>query len=305
MVYTGGVDLAAARAIFARYAHQFVVAYVFGSVAAGTADEHSDIDVIVVRHTTQPFFDRMREIMELRLEFGAADMLIYTPAELEQMLAEDGRYFVKQAVRKGYRIEGARSLRDMEDDEDRFSRIARRPALRIREANREADRWLRQAETDLAYATVGLREGFAAQVCFQCQQVCEKAIKALRHARGERVVIGHALVELAAPLEVMARFRDELAVLDQYYVPTRYPNGLPGGIPSDVYTRTQASASVDIARRIVAVVRRELAESTGVLDESALAAGETPPDAVERGQGTTTPPPEEADGAADSGTGEE
>ena len=100
--------------IFARYADQFVVAYVFGSVAAGTADEHSDIDVIVVRHTTQPFFDRVREIMELRLEFGAADMLIYTPDELEQMLAEDGRYFEKQAVRTGYRIEGtqqrARSL---------------------------------------------------------------------------------------------------------------------------------------------------------------------------------------------------
>ena len=100
------MELAAASAIFARYADHFVVAYVFGSVAAGTADEHSDIDVIVARHTTQPFFDRMREIMELRLEFGAADMLIYTPAELGQMLAEDGRYFVKQAVRTGYRIEG-------------------------------------------------------------------------------------------------------------------------------------------------------------------------------------------------------
>lgn len=74
------MDLAAASAIFARYAHQFVAVYVFGSVAAGTADEHSDIDVIVVRHTTKPFFDRMREIMDLRLEFGAADMLIYTPA---------------------------------------------------------------------------------------------------------------------------------------------------------------------------------------------------------------------------------
>ena len=100
------MDLAAASAIFARHAHQFVAAYVFGSVAAGTADQHSDIDVIVVRHTTLPFFDRMREIMELRLEFGAADMLIYTPDELEQMLAEEGRYFVKQAVHTGYRIEG-------------------------------------------------------------------------------------------------------------------------------------------------------------------------------------------------------
>lgn len=139
----------------------------------------------------------------------------------------------------------------------------------MREPNGEASRWLRQAEDDLAYATVGLREGFAAQVCFQCQQVCEKAIKALRYARGERAVLGHALVELAAPLRVMAGFHDELALLDQYYVPTRYPNGLPGGIPSDVYTRAQAAAAVGVARRIVAVVRGELEESSGGSDTSA------------------------------------
>lgn len=128
----------------------------------------------------------------------------------------------------------------------------------MREPNREADRWLKQAESDLAYAELGLREGFYAQVCFQCQQVCEKAIKALRYGRGERVVLGHALVELAASVPVMARFRDSLAVLDQYYVPTRYPNGLPGGIPSDVYTGDQAAAAVDTARQVVAAVRAEL-----------------------------------------------
>lgn len=46
-------------------------------------------------------------------------------------------------------------------------------------------------------------------------------------------------------------------MLDQYYVPTRYPNGLPGGIPSDVYTGDQAAA-VDTARQVVAAVRAEL-----------------------------------------------
>ena len=100
------MNLDTAKAIFARHADKFIVVYVFGSVAAGTADEHSDIDVILVRDTALPFFDRVREIMDLRLEFGAADLLIYTPAELEEMLAEEGRYFLKQAVRTGYRIEG-------------------------------------------------------------------------------------------------------------------------------------------------------------------------------------------------------
>ena len=104
--YAPRVDLDAAKSIFARYANDFRVAYVFGSVAAGTADEHSDIDVVLVRDTALPFFDRVREIMDLRLELGAADLLIYTPAELEEMLGQEGRYFIKQAVRTGYRVEG-------------------------------------------------------------------------------------------------------------------------------------------------------------------------------------------------------
>lgn len=103
------MDLRTAKSIFARHSDAFLTAYVFGSVAEGTADEHSDIDVILVRNTRLPFFDRIREVMDLRLEFGAADMLIYTPAELTQMLNEEGRYFVKQAIRTGYRIEGTQN----------------------------------------------------------------------------------------------------------------------------------------------------------------------------------------------------
>ena len=124
----------------------------------------------------------------------------------------------------------------------------------MKEPNHEANRWLSQAEDDLKYAQLGLREGFFAQVCYQCQQICEKAIKALRYGRGERVVLGHALVELAAPLAALAGFREHLAVLDPYY-------GLPGGVPSEVYTRTQAAAAVDVAQQVIAAVRREL--STG------------------------------------------
>ena len=114
-----------------------------------------------------------------------------------------------------------------------------------------------------------MREGFYAQVCFQCQQICEKAVKALRYGRGERLVYGHALVELAAPLESMGRFRENLAILDQYYVPTRYPNGLPGGVPSEVYSRTQAGAAVEVAQQVVAAARRELQPGSGQTDPPA------------------------------------
>ena len=105
----------------------------------------------------------------------------------------------------------------------------------MKEPKREADRWLRQAENDLAYATVGLREGFAALVCFQCQQVCEKAVKALRYARGERVVLGYALVELAASLEVMAlRERPSRRLATAAPVPESSPRVIPDAMMTTV-----------------------------------------------------------------------
>jgi predicted nucleotidyltransferase len=100
------MDLKEVASAFQSHENDFVAAYVFGSVAAGSTDEYSDIDVLIVRYTDSPFFDRIREIMDLRREFGAADFLIYTPQELESMLLEQGRYFVKEIINKGYSIEG-------------------------------------------------------------------------------------------------------------------------------------------------------------------------------------------------------
>lgn len=122
----------------------------------------------------------------------------------------------------------------------------------MKEPRAEALRWLRQAENDLAYARLGLREGFHAQVCFQCQQICEKALKSMHYGRlARRVVFGHSLVELAGPLGLDPALRREMAILDQYYIPTRYPNGLPGGLPFEVYTADQAATAVATCARVI------------------------------------------------------
>jgi len=59
----------------------------------------------------------------------------------------------------------------------------------MRQSRAEAERWLRQAENDFAFAELGAREGFFAQACFVCQQAAEKALKALHYLRGERLVL--------------------------------------------------------------------------------------------------------------------
>ncbi len=112
----------------------------------------------------------------------------------------------------------------------------------------EAARWLAQARSELAFAQVGLREGFYAQACFHCQQSADMALKALQFLGGARFVSGHSVVELLAPLlqthPSLATLRDAAARLDQLYIPTRYPNGLPGGVPAEVFSREQAADAI-------------------------------------------------------------
>lgn len=119
----------------------------------------------------------------------------------------------------------------------------------------EAERWLAQAESELAFARVGLREGFYAQACFHCQQAAEMAVKALHYLGGARLVLGHSLVELLIPLAeadpALILLRAGAARLDQLYVPTRYPNGLPGGVPAEVFSEEQAADAIGWASRFL------------------------------------------------------
>lgn len=119
----------------------------------------------------------------------------------------------------------------------------------------EAERWLAQARSDLAFARVGVREGFYAQACFHCQQSAEMALKALHYLGGARLVIGHSLVDLLTPLVErhpgLAALRAAAARLDQLYIPTRYPNGLPGGVPADVFSKEQAEEAVRQAAEFI------------------------------------------------------
>ena len=50
------------------------------------------------------------------------------------------------------------------------------------------------------------------------------------------------------------------AILDGYYVPTRYPNSLPDSIPARVYTRDAAKEAVRLAGEMVAFVRQQLSD---------------------------------------------
>ncbi|NJK52041.1 MAG: nucleotidyltransferase domain-containing protein [Leptolyngbyaceae cyanobacterium SU_3_3] len=73
---------------------------VFGSMATGTVHEWSDIDLVIVKETNQRFLERTKEVLRLLQPKVGLDVLVYTPAEFEQLCQE--RAFVRdEIVNKG------------------------------------------------------------------------------------------------------------------------------------------------------------------------------------------------------------
>ena len=65
----------------------------FGSTARGEADADSDLDVLVIKDTPEPFVKRL-ELMAGPCPLSVhADILVYTPSQLKCMI-EDGNPFI-------------------------------------------------------------------------------------------------------------------------------------------------------------------------------------------------------------------
>src|SRR5262245_54184439 len=72
----------------------------FGSVARGEADADSDLDVLVIKDTPDPFVHRLEAMAGLCPLGIHADILVYTPYELQQMI-DDGNPFILTALQEG------------------------------------------------------------------------------------------------------------------------------------------------------------------------------------------------------------
>jgi HEPN domain-containing protein len=130
----------------------------------------------------------------------------------------------------------------------------------------EAERWLETAEEDLAAARVLQREAKYSHACFLAQQSGEKAVKALWFFLGE-APWGHSIHKLimdlpeSAAREHMAKIQNDAAALDRFYIPTRYPNGLPDLTPGKYYFQKDAEFAIHIAGSIIALVKGTVAST--------------------------------------------
>lgn len=127
----------------------------------------------------------------------------------------------------------------------------------------EAMRWLAEAGHDLGIVRLALREGYFAHSCFMSHQTVEKALKALAYLRGDRFVTGHSISTLVASLirdyPDLEPIRIGASKLDLYYLPTRYPDALPGGLPHERFDSTDAQQAEEVAAEMIGVAQRLVA----------------------------------------------
>ncbi|MFA5787864.1 MAG: HEPN domain-containing protein [Actinomycetota bacterium] len=125
-----------------------------------------------------------------------------------------------------------------------------------------AQDWFRQAGRDLEQAEESRKSGRHEWACFAAQQGAEKAAKALHLHLGQEAwghVVAKLLRELPDQVVTPEDLVEKAKVLDNFYIPARYPNSHAEGAPFEHYGTLQSEEALKYAREILEFVRAQMA----------------------------------------------
>lgn len=124
----------------------------------------------------------------------------------------------------------------------------------------DADAWLDFALYDLKTAKWEYEGKIYTSCCYACQQVAEKALKALILSQGKVILKVHSLDRLINEVKRigidMLEIENEAKELDKYYISSRYP-GQYGG-PEGMYSKQDAQSAIRSAEKILSFVQSKL-----------------------------------------------
>lgn len=125
-----------------------------------------------------------------------------------------------------------------------------------------AQDWFEEAVEELRAARDLRATAHYAWACFTCQQAAEKALKALLERLTRALPLGHNLNDLISDIEahqtVPATVRDAGRRLNRLYIPTRYPDAFPSGVPAYQYAESDADQALADAEEVIDFVRGHL-----------------------------------------------
>lgn len=125
-----------------------------------------------------------------------------------------------------------------------------------------AQDWFKQAERDLEQAKESLGSGRHEWACFAAHQAAEKAVKALHLFLNQEAwghVVARLLSELPSSIDMPEDMLDKARVLDNFYIPARYPNSHPEGSPFEHFGKLQSEEAIDYAGEIIEYIRNQMA----------------------------------------------
>ena len=134
----------------------------------------------------------------------------------------------------------------------------------------EDKRWLQFAKEDMRMAELALEDGVFNQVCFHAQQAVEKMLKALLAEQGRVIPKTHKVIDLVQllPHVEFGDLKQDVILLDRFYIPTRYPDALPGMLPEGLPNKNDAASALSTAGSLHAFIQAlqtgEQAQSTKV-----------------------------------------
>lgn len=119
----------------------------------------------------------------------------------------------------------------------------------------EFNRWFSMAKQTLNSARLDMDMGYFNWACFKAHQAAELAVKALARGIGKSVY-GHSVHKIIeklisfsfeAPKELLSKAK----TLDQYYIPTRYPDAWVEGAPFEYYTSEDSNRAIKYCEKIL------------------------------------------------------
>jgi HEPN domain-containing protein len=118
--------------------------------------------------------------------------------------------------------------------------------------------WLDIATEDLTVARLVVSEGHTAHA-----QCIEKALKAFLLAQTNSYPRTHKLVDLLNQCVVLQpsfnQFETDCIRMDEFYIPTRYPDAIPGGLPDGFPGVKRANIAIHSAATILHFVTEQIA----------------------------------------------
>lgn len=128
------------------------------------------------------------------------------------------------------------------------------------------DEWLFFAQSDLDSAEISLREEIYHHACFHAHQCLEKVFKAFLVGPETTPPKSHDLEDLLEKIgnrrRELLEFREEIKWMNEFYVPTRYPDAFVGSLPEGLPTKEDAQKAVKIAKKIFEKEKKILESKT-------------------------------------------